>query len=259
MIAALAKGFAVTGNRGYLEAAVKALDFVRDRLFTADGRLLRNFYAGESAVPAFLEDYAFLVWGLIEMHGATMREEYLRDAISLSKETQRLFEDEFSYGLFDTGIDAENILVRKKSISDGVIPSGNSVAAMNFLRLGKITSRKNFLNEGEGILRSLMGDLLAQPIGYLHAAAALDYLRGVDVDITLVGKRDAPETEGMLRSINGRFIPGLGLRFRDSETDSGDYKTVDERTTAYVCSAGICRPPVAGSEALEKLLNEVAP
>jgi uncharacterized protein len=259
MIAALAKGFAVTGNRGYLEAAEKALNFVRDRLVKADGRLMRSFYAGESAIPAFLEDYAFLVWGLIELHGATLKEQYLMDAISLSKETQRLFADEFSYGLFDTGNDAENILVRKKGISDGVIPSGNSVATMNFLRLGKITTRKSFLKEGEGILRALMGDLLNQPTGYLHAAAALDYLRGIDVDVTLVGKPDAPETEDMLRSINGRFIPGLVLRFRDAETDSGEYKTVDDRSTAYVCSAGICRPPVAGSKALEKLLDEVAP
>ena len=257
MIAAFAKGFAVTGNRRYIVAAERALNFVKSRLITSGGRLLRSYYSGESAVPAFLEDYTFLVWGLIELHGATLKGEYLKEAISLSEETLRLFADEFSYGLYDTGNDAENILIRKKSTADGVIPSGNSVAAMNFLRLGKIAARKGFIKEGEGILRSLMGDLLAQPIGYLHAAAALDYLLGTDVDITLVGMKDAPETEEMLRSITMRFIPGLVLRFRDGETDSDDYKAMGGRTTAYICSNGICRPPVAGREALAKILGEV--
>lgn len=258
MVAAFARGFAVTGNRVYLELAESSLNFIKKRLTTSDGRLLRSFYAGEAEIPAFLEDYTFLVWGLIELYVATMKGEFLNEAISLSRETLRLFADDFSYGLFDTGNDAENILLRKKSSADGVIPSGNSVAAMNFLRLGKIAGRKNLIKEGEGILRSLMGDLLAQPIGYLHAAAALDYLLGIDVDITLVGRLDDPETEEMLRLIAMRFIPGLVLRFKDAETENAEYKALAGRASAYVCSNGICRPPVAGRDALEKLLDEVA-
>ena len=258
MIAALAKGYAVTGDHSFLDAATNALNFLKKRLMTAEGRLMHSYFAGESVVPGFLEDYMFLVWGLIELHEATLNADYLRDALSLSKETLRLFADEFSFGLFDTGSDAENVLVRKKSTVDGVIPSGNSVAAMNFLRLGKITRRKNFIKEGEGILRSLMGDLLTQPINYLHAVAAFDYLSGPEVDITLVGRADAPETEEMLRAVTSRFIPGLVLRFEDAETGSGDYKTMDGRSTAYLCSKGLCRPPVAGGEALKRILDEVA-
>ena len=258
MIAALAKGFAVTGVRRYLDAAAGGVKFVRKHLMAADGRLMRSCYAGESAIPGFLEDYAFFVWGLIEMYGATLEEEYLLDAITLSKETLRLFVDEFSFGLFDSGSDMENVLVRKKSAVDGVIPSGNSVATMNFLRLGRITAKQSFIKEGEGILRAIMGDLLAQPIGHLHAVAVLDYLRGPYVDITLVGRRDDPETEEMLRAITGRFIPGLVLRFKDAETESTDYKSLGGRTTAYVCSRETCRPPVAGREALERILDEVA-
>ncbi len=258
MIAALAKGFAVTGVRRYLDAAAGGVKFVRKHLMAVDGRLMRSCYAGESAIPGFLEDYAFYVWGLIEMYGATLEEEYLLDAIALSKETLRLFVDEFSFGLFDSGSDMENVLVRKKSAVDGVIPSGNSVAAMNFLRLGRITAKQSFIKEGEGILRAIMGDLLAQPIGHLHAVAVLDYLRDPDVDITLVGRRDDPETEDMLRAITGRFIPGLVLHFKDAETEITDYKSLGGRTTAYVCSQETCRPPVAGRESLERILDEVA-
>jgi hypothetical protein len=258
MIAALAKGFATTGNHGYLEMAENALSFIKNRLMTPEGRLLRSHYAGESTIPGFLEDYSFLVWGLIELYEATLNMGHLKDAESFSREILRLFADESSYGLFDTGNDAENVLIRKKSSSDGVIPSGNSVSAMNFLRLGKITGRKSFLNEGEGILRSLMGDLLSQPINHLYAVSAMDYLRGDDLEITLVGKPDTIETEEMLRAVTRRYNPGLVLRFRDAESEAAEYKTIDGRTTAYLCSKGVCRPPVAGREALEKLLGEVA-
>jgi len=257
MIAALAKGFAVTGERRYLDAATEGVKFVRKHLLAPDGRLMRGCYAGESAIPGFLEDYAFFVSGLIEMYGATLEAEYLHDAIAYSKETLRLFVDEFSFGLFDSGSDVENVLVRKKSAVDGVIPSGNSVAAMNFLRLGRITAKQSFIKEGEGILRAIMGDLLAQPLGHLHAVAVLDYMRDTDMDITLVGRHDEPETEEMLRSITKRFIPGLVLHFKDTETEITDYKSLGGRTTAYVCSRGTCRPPVAGREALERILDEV--
>ena len=257
MVAALAKGLAVTGDHEYLEMAETALSFIKNRLMTPDGRLLRSHFAGESAVPGFLEDYAFLVWGLIELYEATLNMGNLKEAESFSGEILRLFADESSYGLFDTGNDTENVLVRKKSASDGVVPSGNSVAAMNFLRLGKITGRKSFLKEGEGILRSLMGDLLSQPISHLHAVSALDYLRGDDIEITLVGKPEAPETEEMLRAVTRRYLPGLALRFRDSASEAAEYKPLDGRTTAYLCCKGVCRPPVAGRELLEKLLGDV--
>jgi uncharacterized protein YyaL (SSP411 family) len=257
MIAALAKGFAVTGEKQYLASAANAVNFVKNRLMGANDRLLHCFYAGEASIHGFLEDYTFFIWGLIEMYEATLEDEYLRDAITFSKEVLRLFADEFSYGLYDTASDAENVLVRKKSAVDGIVPSANSVAAMNFLRLGRITVKQKFIKEGEGILRSMMGDLLAQPIAYIHSLAAVDYLRGPDLDITLVGKRNEPETEEMLRSINSRFIPGLALRFKDPDKESTDYTRLGARTTAYVCSQGACRPPVAGYAALERILDEV--
>lgn len=257
MIAALAKGFAVTGEKRYLAAAANAVNFIRKRLLKSDGRLLHCYYAGESSIYGFLEDYTFFVWGLIEIYEATLEGEYLADAITFSKGVLRLFADEFSYGLYDTASDAENVLVRKKSAVDGIVPSANSVAAMNFLKLGRVTAKNMFIKEGEGIIRSMMGDLLAQPISYIHSLAALDYLRGPDMDITLVGKRKDPETEEMLRAINVRFMPGLALRFKDPDTESTDYKSIGGRTTAYVCSRGTCRPPVAGCAALEKILDEV--
>jgi uncharacterized protein YyaL (SSP411 family) len=257
MIAALARGFAVTGERRFLETAENAVKFLRERLVTKDGRLLRSHYLGEATIPGFLEDYAFLVWGLIELYEATLDPEYLNSAVHFSKETLQLFVDEHSYGLFDTGIDAENVLVRKKSVIDGVIPSGNSVAAMNFLRLGKVKANRKFVKEGEGILRSMMGDALENPSSCLYSLMALDYLHGPDVDVTLVGDSGDAVMQDMLRRLSKRFIPHLVLRTAKEDGTSG-YRTLGGKPAAYVCHAGTCRPPVSGGDALDRVLDEFA-
>jgi uncharacterized protein YyaL (SSP411 family) len=259
MVAALAKGYSVMGDVEYLAAAKCTVGFIKNHLVTPEGRLLRSYYLGKSVIPAFLEDYSFLVWGLIQLFEATLDKAYLDDAIAFSNEILRLFADQESYGLFDSGMDAERVLVRKKSTQDGVIPSGNSVAAMNFLKLGRINQNQNYIKEGEGILRSLMGSAQEQLTGHLFSLAALDYLHGPLVDITIVGSRDDSEVREMLRVVHQRFIPGLVLRFRDPELECTDYKTLGGRTSAYVCSQKTCRPPVAGSDALKSLLDDVLP
>ncbi|MBP1752174.1 MAG: hypothetical protein H6Q57_1010 [Geobacteraceae bacterium] len=257
MIAALAKGFAATGQERFLELAERAVVFIREKLVSKEGRLLRSHYLGESSIPGFLEDYAFFTWGLIEMYEATLNADYLLEAVHYSRESLRLFVDEESYGFFDTGFDAENVLVRKKSTLDGVIPSGNSVAAMNFLRIGKIIESTKFKEEGQGILRSMMGDALQQPAAYSGALMALEYLQGPDVDVTMVGNPEDPVMKEMLRSIGQRFIPHLALRVKNEGADTG-YKTLDGKPTAYVCHYGTCRPPVTGAENLGRLLDEIA-
>jgi uncharacterized protein YyaL (SSP411 family) len=255
MIAALARGFAVTGDGKLLKMAENAVKFIEDKLVTKDGRLLRSHYLGESTVQGFLEDYAFFVWGLIELYEATLDTGYLNSAVHFNKETLRLFVDEHNYGLFDTGCDAENVLVRKKSFVDSVVPSGNSVAAMNFLRLGKVKSIRKYVKEGEGILRSMMGNALEQPSSFLYSLMALDYLHGPDVDVTLVGDPADPVLQDMLRCLSRRFIPHLVLRTA-KEGGAGGYRTLGGKPTAYVCHAGTCRPPVSGRDTLDKILDD---
>jgi uncharacterized protein YyaL (SSP411 family) len=256
MISALAKGYAVTGNLRYREAADAALVFVRKNLTRGDGRLLRGWYRGDAVVPAFLEDYTFLIWGLIELYEATLEPGYLDDALNSSLEMIRLFSDGDEHGLYDTASDAENILVRKKGWHDGVIPSGNAVAAMNLIRLGKIARDTRCLEEGKGILRAFMGSVTQQPMAGLHFLAALDYLSGEETEITFSGRADSPEASEMLRAVRRRFIPGLVLRW--SRGDSGSPKVAGlSDTTVQVCAAGTCRLPVASARELESLLDEI--
>jgi uncharacterized protein YyaL (SSP411 family) len=256
MISALAKGYAVTGDIRYREAADGALSFVRNNLKREDGRLLRGWYRGEATVPAFLEDYAFLIWGLIELYEATLEPAYLDEARGSSLEMIRLFSEREDYGLFDTASDADNILVRKKGWHDGVIPSGNAVAAMCLIRLGKIARDTRCLEEGKGILRAFMGSIARQPMAGLHFLAALDYLSGDETEITFSGHVDSTEATEMLRAVRRRYIPGLVLRLSRDENE-GSKKEEGGKTIVHVCAGGACRLPVSGIRDLEALLDEV--
>lgn len=255
MIAALAKGYAICGDISYLEMAERAARFITDNM-TRDGRLLRSHFLGESSIPGFLEDYACLAWGFTNLYEATLDPDHLASAHRLNNETLRLFADEDNYGLFDNGSDAEKVLIRKKSVIDGVVPSGNSVAAMNFLRMGKIKNSRKFLTEGEGILRSMMGDAQENPLAYLFSLVALDFLHGPDLDVTLVGDTNDPVMREMLGALYRRYLPHMVLRIGKEDGENG-YRTIGGKPAAYVCHAQACRRPVSGGDALNSLLDEL--
>lgn len=247
MISALARGYAVTGTARYREAADAAVEFIRGHLTTAGDRLLRSWYLDEAAVPGFLEDYAFLAWGLIELYEATLDRSYLDEAKRYTMKMLRLFNDAENYGLFDTAFDTESVLVRKKGGHDGVIPSGNAMAAMNLIRLGRLTGDDRLREEGKGILLAFMGNIAAQPVAALQFVSALDRLEGPETEITIEGSLDSPDTAAMLRAVHRRFIPGLVLRFAEAE----------HGPRVMVCGRGACRLPVTDRAALEALLDEV--
>ncbi len=253
MIAALARGYALTGEGSYLAAARRAADFIATQLTTPDGRLLRSFHRGEAAIPGFLEDYAFLVWGLIELHQATLDEADLDRARHLAGEMLRLFAGPNGEGLYATGLDSEQLPVRQLSARDGVLPSGNSVAAFDLFRLGRITGDDGYLKAGEEIVRTFMGTVAGQPLASLHLLAAAHYHQGQELTVTLAGDRAA--LGEMFQAVHRRFLPQLVLRHGDEE---GGYPAVDGRPTAYVCAAGACRPPLTGAGELGRLLDELA-
>lgn len=249
MIAALARGCSVTGEKRYLGAAVAAECFIRQNMFDDHGRLLRSWYRGGASIQGFLEDYAFYTWGLLELYEATLAAEYLEEAKSLAVMMLKLFRDEENYGFFDTAAGVTDILVRKKSRHDGVIPSGNAIASLCLIKLGRILRDDPMLEEGRGILRAFMGSVAENPIAALQYLIVLDCLNASEVEVVLAGKRDSPATVEMLREVHRRFMPGLVLRFAAEEGTGG--------TEARICAAGSCRLPVTGVRDLQALLDEI--
>jgi uncharacterized protein YyaL (SSP411 family) len=252
MIAALARGYALSGKKRFLEAGQRSADFIGTRLATPGGRLLRSFHLGKASMPGFLEDYAFFIWGLIELHQATLKEEFLDQARTLASEMLRLFAGVTGKGLYETGHDSEQLPVRQQSIRDGVLPSGNSMAVFALFRLGRITGDNSFLEAGEAIAESFMGDITRQPLTALNLISAADYHLGPEMTVTLTGERG--ELEEMLLAVHRRFLPNLAIRYGGGCTDSSVAGTLP---TASVCAEGACWPPVTGAAALGSLLDEL--
>jgi uncharacterized protein YyaL (SSP411 family) len=257
MIAALARVYCVTGCGKYLEAAEKAAAFIMERMHDQSGRLLRSFHLDEASIPGFLEDHAFMVWGLIELYGVTGSTVHLSDSLRLNGEMLRLFRDDLKGGFFETGSDAEHVLVRMKRGHDDVLPSGNSVAASNLVRLGRISGDESLTQEGSMTLEAFMGNATRQPMAYLQMLVANELLTSPEVEVEIVGSEKDSEARKMLLSIGKRFFPYLAVRFTSANNEEAWRRMLDNRATAYVCAGGTCLPPAAGPESLERVLGEI--
>ena len=146
MISAFAKAAQALDNNHYLNRAKKAADFCLSELRQKGGRLYKRWRKGKAGLPAHLEDYAFLIQGLLDLYEASLEYSYLQHAKQLTDLTRDLFEDENNGGFFLTAHDGEVLLARPKEIYDGAIPSGNSIMALNLARLWKTTGNQAYEN-----------------------------------------------------------------------------------------------------------------
>ncbi len=262
-IAALARGATILHHPEYLEKAAKAADFILDRMRNEQGRLLRRYRQGESAVPGFLEDYAFFCWGLIELYQAGFELRYLQAALELTKDMERLFGDGQGH-FFDTAEDAEQVLVRSRTLLDGALPSGNSAAALNLLRLGSLTGERDLEKRGEAVLKASLDQAESYPTSTSLLLQALDFALGPKQTVVLVSGENDETAEGMLKALRSRFLP----RTLILKTDPGQEQLTDiaplvrgktarnGQTTAYLCRGRTCQAPVQSPEELVELLEE---
>ncbi|RNC70991.1 MAG: thioredoxin domain-containing protein [Desulfuromonadales bacterium] len=246
MIAALARVYLVSGEERFLAAAEAAVDRINRDLRRPDGRLLRSIHRGDGDIPAFLEDYAGLIHGLLSLHEATLDPRHLDQARATAGAMLGLFAGE-GEGLYDTGSDAETVLVRGREAYDGVIPSGNALAATVLIRLGRSVDEERFTAAGEEIVRAFLGSVERQPAAFLQTLTALDHLQGPEVEVAIAAG-DSAVVRGMLREVGGRFVPGLVLKGAPAR---------DEGVVAMVCAAGACHSPAASAVKLGTILDGV--
>jgi len=173
MIAALARGAAVLGETSLLAAAQRAESFVRNKLFRKDGRLLARYREGEAAFEGYLDDYSFLLWGLLELNRAASKPEYLERAVDLAGQTIDLFQDTQQGGFFFYGSDAEQLIARPKEFYDGAVPSGNSVMALNLLTLAAATGDTGIRDTARRLINAAADTIAEHPQGYTFFVTAL--------------------------------------------------------------------------------------
>jgi uncharacterized protein YyaL (SSP411 family) len=265
MIAAFAKGHMALGDQAYAEAARRAVAFVLKHLRTSKGRLLRRFRQGEAAYPGYLDDYAFLVWGLIELYEATFEVSYLEEAISLNQAMIDIFWDEEGGGLYFTGKGNEPLITQSKEIYDGALPSGNSVAALNFLRLSRMTGNVDLEERSQQLSRVFSKQVHAQPIAYTQMLGTLDFMIGPSQEIVVAGDPALRATHAMVRAIHAKFLPNKVLLLRP-EGAAGKRLValspfveamlpMNEQPTAYVCENYACKTPIKDLKQLESALH----
>ena len=267
-ISAAAVAGRMFGERRYVEAAARAAD-VRAREDAPGGRLARSAKDGRPGAAGFLEDYAFACAGLIDLFEATFDPRWLRDAIALADDTERLFADPAG-GWFMTADDHERLIAREKPAYDGAEPSGTSVALLNALRLGAFTTDDRWRAIADRAFAAIAPTLSENPLALTEALLALDYASDEAKEIAIVWPRDAgaDAARGLLDVARRAFVPNHALAAA-SEADApalgklipfiADKTAVGGRATAYVCARGRCELPVHEPDALAALLARHLP
>jgi uncharacterized protein YyaL (SSP411 family) len=265
MVAALAKAAQVFDEPRYVVAAKKAVDFIIERMLDFDRRLFHRYRSGEAAVHGFLDDYAFFIWGLLELYEASSEVKYLQLTITLTDTALRHFWEEEQGGFFFTADDAEDFLVRNKEAYDGAYPSGNSVMLLNMLRLARMTAKAHFEEKATRMLRSFSAIISRMPAAHTQFLSALDFAIGPSHEVVIVGNPQAKDTMSMLNALRKEFVPNKVVLFRPINVEHPEITCLAEFTremfspkgvaTAYVCRNHACNLPTTDVEKMLKLLN----
>jgi uncharacterized protein YyaL (SSP411 family) len=264
MISAMACGGAVLQEPRYVTAAEKAGEFVLSKSIR-DGRLMRYYRDGKLVGPGFLDDYAFVIMGLLDLYEATFDAKWLAEAQELTEQMIQQFGDEEAGGFFLAGKDADSLIVRNKPGYDGAVPSGNSVAALALLKLGRLTMERRFTEQGEMVLKAFSGQMTRSPTSLTAMLAALDFSIGPTQEIVIAGDPQTADTKQMLKLLHRRFLPrAVVLLHASGEAGEAVEKEVpflkgqvaiDGKATAYVCQNYVCSKPANSVRELQTLLD----
>ncbi|MBY8992447.1 MAG: thioredoxin domain-containing protein, partial [Candidatus Lokiarchaeota archaeon] len=264
MIAALAKGAIAFKEESYINSSMKAVKFILSNLLDSDNKLLHRYKDGVSEINGYLTDYSFLIWGLIELYEATFDISCLEWALTLHNIQFQDFWDENIGGFYFTANTAEELLTRQKEIYDGAIPSGNSIAMLNLLRLSYITGDSE-LEEKAYILNKVFSERIrANPLAHTQFLVAIDFAIGPSYSLVIAGNTEDEDTNLMIDVLRNEYIPNKVIlqRRTDQEIPEIDslsnfvqfFTNLDKKATAYICINKICKPPTHDTtQALELL------
>jgi len=273
MLAAFAEASAVLDNKEYLEVAKQNADFILANLqkpvgmegrdiqlesaTLADPKLLRTWKDGRAKLNAYIEDYANLADGLVDLFQVSGEVRYLKEAKRLADLMITEFWDEENGGFFFTANDHEELIVRTKDFYDNATPSGNSVAADVLLKLAKLTSDEKYERFASTVLRLAAAQLKRHPQGFGRTLSAIEFFLGDSKEIVLIGDEDG--TLG--REVWSEYRPGKVVVPANGSTESEmipllqGRAAIDGKPTAYVCENFACRMPVTTVEELKEQLR----
>jgi uncharacterized protein YyaL (SSP411 family)/aryl-alcohol dehydrogenase-like predicted oxidoreductase len=263
MVAALAEGYRVFGDPRYLAAASRAADFLLASLARPDGGLYRTSRGGNAHLPAYLEDYAFLAEGFLDLYEAGGDVRFLREAARLAERILTDFGDEAGGGFYDTARDHEALIVRHREGADGAIPSPNAVAASALARLSFHLDRPELRAVAIRTI-SAYGRLIAlHPRAFCKSLAVADFLLEGPAELAFLGTPGEDGYEALRGEAGRRYLPNRIVAHHDPSSGAPDdlpllqgKGLVGGKAALYVCRNFACRAPVTESADVERALAE---
>ena len=259
MAAAFARGGRVLGEKSYLDKAAETTDFLLNQMTAPDGRLYHSRNRGVSSIDAHLDDYAFMIMALIELYQTTFDYGYIRKALGYNKILDRYFWDEKNGGYYFAPSGNKDLIVRKKESYDGAIPSGNSIALLNLLRMGRITMDRALEERADALIRAFSGTVTQNPTAHGQFLMGIDFMAGDSYEIILVQGSGKDTMTEMLKILEQDFIPNKVVIVQEDRKDSPEFlrnlKPVKGMTTAYICRDYYCRLPVTSTAGMQKILR----
>ena len=268
MISALAKGYLVLGDDRYLKAAEKGAGFIRQRMLDpATSQLWHRFRDGDAGITGLLEDYAFTVQGLLDLHEASFSWSWLELALKVTEAQNSLFWDGHQGGYFETAGQDKSVIMRLKGDYDGAEPTGNSVAALNLLRLGRILGDDGLLAKADKTIAAFSSQLRERPSSLPQLLSALEFKRQKPVQIVIAGERGAVDTRALQHAVADSFLPNKVMLLADgnplppalaAKLSQLAYMTRQEgKATAYLCENFACRQPTTDAGTLRRMLSQI--
>ncbi|XP_051530208.1 spermatogenesis-associated protein 20-like isoform X2 [Myxocyprinus asiaticus] len=274
MLSGFARVGAVLGDKALLERAEQAACFLQEHLWEEEGqRILHSCYRGNnmeveqvaSPIAGFLDDYAFVVCGLLDLFEATQRVRWLQWAEELQQRQDQLFWDSQGSGYFCSDPSDPTLLLALKQDQDGAEPSANSVSAMNLLRLSHLTGRQDWIQRSQQLLAAFSDRLVKVPIALPEMVRSVMAQHYTLKQIVICGQPDAEDTASLISCVNSLFLPHKVLMLADGNTEGFLYQRLsilstlvpqDGKATAYVCENFTCALPITCPQELRRLLLE---
>jgi hypothetical protein len=260
-LSGLAAAGKISDEPAFLDAARMTVGFVL-REMRRDGMLLHVYKDGQAKLLGYLDDYANMAAGLLDLYEATLERVYLEDAGRLAATMVREFWDEESGGFFYTGKSHEELISRTKPAFDGSVPSGNAVAAQVLLRLYYYEGNEDYLKKAEKVLRIYYDAMEQQPFGFAHMLAALDFYLEKPKEIVLVGREEDTAMQDFLNAIDAHYLPNKTLELLAPDAPPEKIPSllqgkgqIGSKPTAYVCHNYTCSPPATDAGKLAELLK----
>ncbi len=262
MIVALARASQVFDKEIYSEAALKAVEFIKSQL-CCEGKLWHRYRDGEVIVSGFLDDYAFMIWGLLELYQTTLDSSLLEWAYELNQQLLKDFFDETDGGFYFTSRLEEDVLVRKKEAFDGSVPSGNALSYLNILHLSTLLEDSELSNVALELEKAFAPLINRSPTGYTMFLTGLMHRLGPSYEVVIAGEKDDEATREFIRVLHENYLPEVvvslnsnGDTWLSEKVESfHDKKPLEGKVTAYVCESKGCKLPVTDSDKLLDLLS----